>query len=241
MAGKYEQPLHEQLVDLLREKIENKMEPHEQLPSERELTKTYQVSRNTVRLALDELETMGYVYRQHGRGTFVLNKEREATDLSTTYSFSEQMQAMGKTAETKILYLHTIEANKYIAENLNLPLGAKVYKLKRIRIGDGMPLMVERTYLPGTIFPDFTVDLLNNTALYSVMKDHYHVTIAEANEAFFASSIGANDANLLAVPADSPGLNVQRTTYSDHHNVIEYTLSVARSDQFVYQVHHING
>lgn len=62
------------------------------------------------------------------------------------------MQAMGKTAETKILYLHTIEANKYIAENLNLPLGAKVYKLKRIRIGDGMPLMVERTYLPGTIF-----------------------------------------------------------------------------------------
>lgn len=73
------------------------------------------------------------------------------------------------------------------------------------------------------------------------MKDHYHVTIAEANEAFFASSIGANDANLLAVPADSPGLNVQRTTYSDHHNVIEYTLSVARSDQFVYQVHHING
>ncbi|KRM71778.1 GntR family transcriptional regulator [Lacticaseibacillus brantae] len=235
----YEQPLHEQLVDLLRDKISH-MQPHDKLPSERELTNTYQVSRNTVRMALDELETMGLVYRQHGRGTFVLNNAKQTTDLSTTYSFSTQMAALGRTAQTDLLYLHEVEANKYIAEKLDLPLGAPVYKLKRVRIADGMPLMVERTYIPGTIFPGFTAEMLKDTALYTVMQDTYHVKIAEATEGFYASLIGSKDADLLKVPTDSPGLNVRRTTYSDTHDVVEYTMSVARSDQFIYQVHHVN-
>jgi len=236
----YEQPLHEQLVDLLREKISH-MQAHDKLPSERELTQTYQVSRNTVRMALDELETMGFVYRQHGRGTFVLNNERQATDLSSTYSFTTQMEALGRVPATTLVYLKKVEANKYLAEHLGLTLGAPVYKLKRIRSADGMPLMVERTFIPGTIFKGFTAEMLDSTALYTVMQETYHITIAEADEGFYASFIGNKDADLLQVPADSPGLNVQRTTYSDTHEVIEYTLSVARSDQFVYQVHHVNG
>ena len=75
------QPLYDQLVDLLHEKIENEMGPGDMLPSERELCETYGLSRTTVRLALAELERQGLVTRQHGRGTFVSESVREATNL----------------------------------------------------------------------------------------------------------------------------------------------------------------
>ena len=69
------QPLYDQLVDILRDKIENEMEPGDLLPSERELSERYGLSRTTVRLALKELETLGLISRRHGKGTYV-------TDLS---------------------------------------------------------------------------------------------------------------------------------------------------------------
>ncbi len=69
--NKNRQPLYDQLLNLLIEKIENEMEADTMLPSERELSKRYGLSRTTVRLALQELEKLGYIYRQHGKGTFV--------------------------------------------------------------------------------------------------------------------------------------------------------------------------
>lgn len=65
------QPLYGQLVDLLCQKIDNEMEPGDMLPSERDLSETYGLSRTTVRLAMRELEDMGLVTRRHGKGTFV--------------------------------------------------------------------------------------------------------------------------------------------------------------------------
>ena len=87
------QPLYDQLVDLLREKIENDMEPGDLLPSERELSERYGLSRTTVRLALKELETLGLISRKHGKGTFVSDSSREATNLMGAYSFTEQMRS----------------------------------------------------------------------------------------------------------------------------------------------------
>ena len=58
------------------ERIETCMIPHDKLPSERELTAQYGVSRTTVRLALQELENRGSIYRRHGKGTFVSDIKR---------------------------------------------------------------------------------------------------------------------------------------------------------------------
>lgn len=84
--------LYHQLVDLLQERIETCMIPHDKLPSERELTAQYGVSRTTVRLALQELENRGSIYRRHGKGTFVSDIKKEAADLAGAYSFTEQMK-----------------------------------------------------------------------------------------------------------------------------------------------------
>ena len=82
VATARKQPLYDQLVDLLSEKIENEMSPGDMLPSERELASKYGLSRTTVRLAMSELEELGLVTRKHGKGTFVSSVSRETTDLT---------------------------------------------------------------------------------------------------------------------------------------------------------------
>ena len=108
------QPLYDQLVTLLKEKIEKEYVANTLLPSERELSSTYGLSRTTVRLALQELEKLGYIYRRHGKGTFVSNIRESALNLSNTYSFTEQMKSLGKTPRTDVLSFQKIEANKTI-------------------------------------------------------------------------------------------------------------------------------
>ena len=83
-----EKPLYLQLVDELEVKIRESMVPNEKLFSERELTHLYGVSRITVRLALQELEKRGLVYKKHGKGTYVSEISEPAVDLSQVYSFT---------------------------------------------------------------------------------------------------------------------------------------------------------
>ena len=83
------------------------------LESERELSNRYGLSRTTVRLALQELEKMGYIYRRHGKGTYVSDLSKSAKNITSAYSFTEQTKALGKTPKTVILEFETIEANKF--------------------------------------------------------------------------------------------------------------------------------
>ena len=83
--GTRKQPLYDQLVDILSEKIEHECVAGDMLPSERELSERYGLSRTTVRLALQELESLGLVVRQHGRGTFVSDRSVQATNLTQSY------------------------------------------------------------------------------------------------------------------------------------------------------------
>ena len=147
--GARKQPLYDQLVDILTEKIDHEYRAGDMIPSERELSERYGLSRTTVRLALQELERLGLVVRQHGRGTFVTDRSAKATNLMQSYSFTEQMRAMGREPETTILEFCEMEADKNLAEHMGLRIGDRIFKLKRLRSADNMPMMVERSYLPG--------------------------------------------------------------------------------------------
>lgn len=235
------QPLYDQLVDILTDKIDHEYRPGDMIPSERELSERYGLSRTTVRLALQELERLGLVVRQHGRGTFVADRSAQTTNLSQTYSFTEQMRAMGREPETTILEFCEMEADKNLAEHMGLHIGDKVFKLKRLRSADNMPMMVERTYLPVRKFLSLKRPMLEHRALYDVIEQDYHEKIRVAEEEFFASIARPADAHLLDIGEGSPVLDLVRTTYDVGNEIVEYTLSVARADQFKYKVYHQRG
>ena len=235
------QPLYDQLVDILRDKIENEMEPGDLLPSERELSERYGLSRTTVRLALKELETLGLITRRHGKGTFVSDLTSKAMDLTTNYSFTEQMREIGRDPKTVDLEFQTIDATKAVADRMGLHLGDKVHYMKRLRIADGVPMMVERTYVPASQFIGLSAEALAGKSLYAIFQNDYHETIRVAEEEFFASVARKNDAEVLSIAEGAPVLQLSRVTYNDKNAVIEFTHSVARADQFKYKISHVRG
>lgn len=232
------QPLYDQLVDILTEKIEQEYRPGDLMPSERELSERYGLSRTTVRLALQELERMGMVVRQHGRGTFVADRSAQTTNLSQQYSFTEQMRSMGRVPETTILEFSEIDADKQLSERMGVRLGDRLFKLKRLRSADGVPMMVEKSYLPVRKFLTLKRPLLDSMPLYEIVENVYHEKIRVAEEEFFASVARSSDAHLLDIAEGDPVLDLVRTTYNTSNEIIEYTLSVARADQFKYKVVH---
>lgn len=232
------QPLYGQLVDLLCQKIDNEMEPGDMLPSERDLSETYGLSRTTVRLAMRELEDMGLVTRRHGKGTFVACSSREATNLMGTYSFTEQMRSMGRVPKTRVLEFGVREANKALASKMELSLGEHVIRMRRLRLADDVPMMVESTYLPAQLFMGLTREAVEATPLYDLIEQEYGQRIEVAEEAFCARLTQGDEATLLEVPEDSAVLHMKRVTRNDKNLVIEYTRSVARADQFEYKIAH---
>lgn len=232
------QPLYDQLVDILTEKIDHEYRPGDLMPSERELSERYGLSRTTVRLALQELERLGLVVRQHGRGTFVADRSAQTTNLMHSYSFTDQMREMGRSPETTILEFCEFETDKNLAEHMGTRIGDRLFKLKRLRSADGMPMMVERTYLPVRKFLSLKRPMLEHKALYELIEQDFRQKIRVAEEEFFASIARPADARLLEISEGAPVLDLVRTTYNASNEIVEYTLSVARADQFKYKVFH---
>ncbi|MGY3702845.1 GntR family transcriptional regulator [Vagococcus martis] len=235
------QPLYGQLVDELKESIEKEHQAHDLLPSERELAEIHGVSRTTVRLALQELENLGFIYKKHGKGTFVSGVSNSILNLTGAYSFTEQMKSLGKEPSTKILEFLVVESNNYLSEQLGVHKGSQLIKMKRLRLADGEPMMLERTYLPYKRFEGLTSEMLEDKPMYDVFYDTYNQRIKYAEEEFYASFVSDKDAEYIEVPIGSAALNLVRKTVNQENEIIEYTLSVARADQFRYKVlHHKN-
>lgn len=232
-------PIYYQLVEILRSKIENEMTPNDKMLSERGICEQYGVSRTTVRLAMAELEHMGYIYKRHGKGTFVAALNKNSQNLMDSYSFTDHMKEQGKNPSTKVLSFETLESTNYFAENLGISPGEKMIKITRLRLAGELPMMLERTYLPMKSFSGLTEDMVTKKPLYEIFRENYSEIIKVADEEFSAGLLSDREAQLLEVPVDSACLKLLRTTYNNDNRVIEFTLSVARSDKFVYKVRHL--
>lgn len=184
---------------------------------------------------------MGLITRRHGKGTFVSDSAREATNLMGAYSFTEQMRSLGRTPRTVILDFKALEATKSVAERLRLRLGETVFRMRRLRLADEIPMMVEQTYLPASEFAGLTKALVAAKPLYDLMEQDYHEKIKIAEEEFYASIARGSDAVELGIAEGSPVLTLVRTTYNVKNMVVEYTHSVARADQFTYKVTHVRS
>lgn len=233
-------PLYNQLVTLLIDYIKTSLTENEKMLSEREICDKYNVSRTTVRAALSELEETGFIYKRHGKGTFVSGLWKEMKNLSNAFSFTEQMKQLGKSPHTDILSFEKVKAIPYIAENLQISTNDEVYKLKRLRSADNMKMLYETSFIPANLFPNLTVELLETMPLYDLFSDKYQQEIKYADEEFFASLTQEKEAKRLDVPYGSACLRIFRTTYNNDNKIIEYTISVARGDQFIYKIQHFN-
>ncbi|WP_299744423.1 GntR family transcriptional regulator [Rossellomorea sp. y25] len=228
-------PLYYQLMDELLGKIESgELAEQEQLPSERELCESYKVSRTTVRQTMQELEKGGYIYKVHGKGSYVSPKTYKQS-LVEFYSFTEEMKKIGKQPSTKVVSFEKVPCESTIGKKMNLTAEDEVYKITRLRLADRDPMIYETSFVPVGRFQHLTKEELEITPMYEVFRSKYDVNITRALESFNAVSAQAVEADMLTIEEYSPCLRLERITFEEN-DVIEYTISIARGDKFTYTV-----
>ncbi|AZO93498.1 GntR family transcriptional regulator [Halocella sp. SP3-1] len=232
-------PLYYRIQQKLIEKIENgELRPNEKISSERELIDEFNVSRTTVRKAINNLVNDGYCYKIHGKGTFV--QERKFTHgLIELTSCSEEIIKQGKIPSSIILNLEKAEPTKEVASKLKLGSGEKVVILERIRYADADPINVTKSFLPYKLFPgllekDFTI-----LSLYNYLQDKYNVEFVKALRTIDASLVDEVHAQLLKMEKGSPMLfftGLVEGKVKGQAVPIEFFRSHFKSDKFKFYI-----
>lgn len=229
-------PLYCQLAETIEKKIDSgEWNVGTCIPSERELSTMYNMSRITVRKAIEELERKGKLEKVQGKGTFVLN-QKIVQNLNAVYSFSREMEKQGKITSTKLLERSIIPADARVARNLKIEEGTPVIFLKRLRCDEsGQAIMVEKTYFEESRFP-YVMDMdFNSVGLYKTLEERYGIKIDKATERFKACELTSSECQLLKCPIRQYGLLVRRTSYSGDQ-LICYSSIVSKGDTFEFTV-----
>lgn len=221
-------PKHELLRAQLHAEIE-RMEPHAALPTERDLVARYEVSRSTVRQALDALADAGVVYRVHGAGTFVAAPIISKSHLLT--SFSEDMRARGFVPGSRLMAADEGPAGHQIAEDLCIDPTDPVVRLVRVRSADDRRMCLETVHLAAEHVPGLLRRDLSGS-LYELLETHYGLRLVRAEQVWTAIALDEHSAVLLGVPTGSPAFHVRRIAMDERDRPQEATTSVYRADRY---------
>lgn len=227
----YIPPIYIQIRDILFEKISSgEFKSDDQLPSERELSETYKISRMTARNVLTQLVDSGYAYRLKGKGTFVKlpNIERDFVKLS---GFSQMLKSKGIKPSNKIVNSEIIVADKKIASLLETRIGTKVYKIVRIRYGNNIALALEYSYLPVDLFENLLQYDFERDSLYKVIEEDYKYKLKYSKQWIKITTLNKNESKLLNVNENTPVFLLESISYDMDENVIESTLSLNIGDR----------
>lgn len=213
----------------------------EAIPSERELITLFDVSRITVRKAIGELVNEGYLYRIHGKGTYVKG-EGDQNNLVSITSCTQDIEEMGYTPSRKVLNEEVIPADAKRRTSLNLSDADQVFRLSRIYFADEEPLNFTTTYLPYKIFPDIDLYDFSKVSLYRIIEEKYGVKITKATRTIEAISAHGELAENLDVEENVPLLQFCCTTYGQVNGKeipIEYFKCCYRTDKFKFYIHQL--
>jgi GntR family transcriptional regulator len=213
--------------------IDRGLAPHEKLPTERELADEFEISRLTVRRALDQLENDGIVYRVQGAGTFV--SDARITKSFELTSFSEDMRARGYVPGSRSLTSEVIPAGARIGYALGLSPASPIVHLQRVRTADDFPMCLEHSYLPEALVPDLAEQLGGNS-LYDILDARFNLRVERANQVIKVTVLEPDAAALLEAPPFSPAFLVSRVGYDHRERVIEYAESTYRGDRYDYEL-----
>lgn len=203
--------------------------PGDALPSERDIAVRADVSRVTVRKAVQDLVRNGILVQRHGSGTFVAPRvERVEQSLSQLTSFTEDMARRGMTVRSQWLDRGIYPPSPEEMMALGLSSTDMVARVSRLRIADDTPLAIERAALSAAVLPDPEAI---GASLYATLERTGSRPV-RAVQRISATNLGEVDAGLLQVPAGAAGLNIERISYLASGKVVEFTRSIYRGDTY---------
>jgi GntR family transcriptional regulator len=225
-------PLYFQIQRALVEKIHSgELREGDLLTSEWQLARAYHVSRVTAREALHGLKTSGYASSLRGRGTFVTKPNREKP-LTQLRGFTEDIAERGMVPASRLLEQRVIDTTAELAESLEVQVGSPVMRLRRLRLADGIPMAVEKTYISLSHIPGIQQINFGEQSLYQTLREQFSVHVAWAAETIEILPATREESRLLKIPAKTSVLSISRNTITEDRVPIEITVSRYRADRY---------
>jgi GntR family transcriptional regulator len=225
-------PLYQIVVeDILNQVNSGQLSANERLPSENELCQIHSVGRNTIRRAISELVNDGVLRTVPGVGTFVVDTRLDKT-AEYLFGFSQEMGYLGKAVTSKVLEATIIPADPFLSRRLQIQLGAEVVFLNRVRLMDGEPTAIERSYLPHVLCPGILEYDFSVKSLYEILSTVYDRRPDHAEQVIEASLATTEVSEILGLTSPAVVFVFRRETRMATGQVVEYVDSELRADRF---------
>lgn len=227
-------PLYHQLTEQIYELIQQgALKPGDVLPSEREICEKYNVSRGTVRQAINILVSKGYVSRKQGKGTVIKHPALDH-DLIGDYSFGKGMIRQGLKISSIVLFSDVTIGKKRMTNRLGLHSKSKLIRISRIRCANDEPWIIEDSYLPEDKFSGLDSYDFTSCLLVEVLASHYCTRLARI-EAYIEPTLAEdNHSRLLGIEVGSPALVLDRVLYDEKNTPVVYSQAFVRGDRCRY-------
>jgi GntR family frlABCD operon transcriptional regulator len=234
------QPLYMQIRQMLKNDIQaGKYKPDEQIPTEAELCENYNVSRITIRKAIEELVNEGTLTRIPRRGTFVTSKKFH-NELLSVSGFSEFSHQLGMIPNSRILRSEVIAASEEIAGHLQIEEGSPVLELERLMYVNDRPLFYDIAHYSLIRFPDLEKRISGGDSTYKILLEDYQTEIVSNDKIIdvmgatkeyaklLACDIGANLFRILKIAFDANDKPVHLSRFMCETNKVNLTVHRAK-------------
>jgi GntR family transcriptional regulator len=222
-------PLYLQLQKVIESWLEaGTLKADEALPSERDLASQLRISRVTVRKAIAGLVEKGVLVQRWGSGTFIAPATRVEQPLSRLSSFTDDMSARGLAPGARVLDRSSGPASPSESMALGLSPGDPVSRLRRLRLAAGTPMAIEHAVVPARFLPD---PHLVERSLYATLNKLGFVP-RRALQRLHAVLLNSDQAALLDVGSGSPALYIERRSFLENGEAVEFTASYYRGDAY---------
>ncbi|WP_225047720.1 GntR family transcriptional regulator [Lacticaseibacillus kribbianus] len=226
-----ESPIYIQIHNQIRQEIEaGKWQIGDRIPSERDLALTFNVSRMTLRQAIQTLVDEGILERRIGAGTFVANQKVQEK-VSGVTSFTDIMLAQGKTPSSKTISYHIAKPSLSESEKLQLADGAQVLRMERIRYADAVPISFEVATVPYELVKDFSKSEVTKSFYHALeKKGGYH--LGGATQTVSAQVASERIADYLDIKRGSAILRLRQVSLLQDGRPFEYVRTQYVGERF---------
>ena len=216
-------PLYKQLKIALKNDILNEVYTNDsRIPSQSELEKMFNVSRITVRYALQELVDEGLLIRMRGKGTFVKHTKVRG-DMRSIRGFTNSINSSGQNPKCIIHSKQLMPATDKIASFLQISTGDQVFELKRTISSDNMPVAYEHVYYPNDAYPGLIERIKNDMSTYDVLKNVYGTHMTKAYKEFNVDIADLKFSQLLGCRLGAPLFYIRKIVYDQHGKPVNFS------------------
>ncbi|WP_125582582.1 GntR family transcriptional regulator [Lacticaseibacillus suibinensis] len=216
-------PVYEQIANGLRDLMySGVLQNGQQIDSEPKMCLEFNVSRGTVRKAIEVLIGEGRLRKIPGKGTFVTNPDVAYPLNQQLFSFAETLDAQNIRYTTQVIRQELLPANSEIADNLRIKKGSNYLYLERTRTVDDDVLMLIENRVSLSVCPDIERVNFNNISLFSKLEEVSGQRISFARSTYEALAVGTERGKILGLPASAPILKMQQSVFMADNIPVEY-------------------